>query len=410
MIPDTVNTIKKFGVAQRILQGDATLHEFFLTNIYYPPGSVFYVVDEAGIYLGSLTMDMLPAKGEMIFSNPTLAELCGQERGLYVNDEITPQDLLIVIDHNRKLLEIPAVGKNKKLTAIIDLHKFMSSAQGELKSFDHGIFSWSFDKQINNHLGPLNAYENNVFSQTGEDGIIVEILNRIGMKNKYAVEFGGWDGVYLSNIRNLIVNHGYGGMFIEGDPERSAECRENYKEYKNVTSACGFVGFVQNKKLDQFLAEDNAPVDFDFLVIDIDGFDYHIWDSLKKYKPRIVMIEINPTIHNDIMYINPRTEEHFMGTSAAAMVALGHTKGYELVCCTAFNCIFVRAEEYEKVGITDNRLNTLRNEDSYCCGKYWQTFDAKIQYKGFPTFVWHSGPDGKHIPFASPTHEFTLKR
>ena len=29
---NTVNIIKKFGVAQRILQGDATLHKLFLTQ------------------------------------------------------------------------------------------------------------------------------------------------------------------------------------------------------------------------------------------------------------------------------------------------------------------------------------------------------------------------------------------
>ena len=53
--------------------------------------------------------------------------------------------------------------------------------------------------------------------------------------------------------------------------------------------------------LKSLLQRHEIPFDFDFLSIDIDGADYHIWKSLgKEYRPLVVCIEFNPTIPNDI--------------------------------------------------------------------------------------------------------------
>lgn len=55
----------------------------------------------------------------------------------------------------------------------------------------------------------LNEFASNVTSQFGEDGIIEKILEVIGDANRWCVEFGASDGVYLSNTYNLIKNKGY---------------------------------------------------------------------------------------------------------------------------------------------------------------------------------------------------------
>jgi hypothetical protein len=58
-------------------------------------------------------------------------------------------------------------------------------------------------------LTPLAAYSKNIYSQCGEDGIIEEILTRIGRvlpSDNWCVEFGAWDGVQWSNTCNLIRN------------------------------------------------------------------------------------------------------------------------------------------------------------------------------------------------------------
>ena len=44
------------------------------------------------------------------------------------------------------------------------------------------------------HQLPLSAYEYSVFSQNGEDGILLYLLSCIGVKNHYMVEIGIQDG------------------------------------------------------------------------------------------------------------------------------------------------------------------------------------------------------------------------
>ena len=62
----------------------------------------------------------------------------------------------------------------------------------------------------------LLDYKVDVFSQSGEDGIIQKILEIIPDKNNWSAEFRAWDGVYLSNVVDLIKNTGYSAVLIEG--------------------------------------------------------------------------------------------------------------------------------------------------------------------------------------------------
>jgi len=67
----------------------------------------------------------------------------------------------------------------------------------------------------------LNSFYKNIFSQFGEDGIIEEILNRLGRNSdKLCCEFGAWDGSHLSNVYNLILNKNFKGILIEADPKK----------------------------------------------------------------------------------------------------------------------------------------------------------------------------------------------
>ena len=72
---------------------------------------------------------------------------------------------------------------------------------------------------MTNTLKMVNEYGKKIYSQFGEDGIINEILNRLKNDNldKYCVEFGARDGVSDSNTYNLIKNHNYKAVLIEGD-------------------------------------------------------------------------------------------------------------------------------------------------------------------------------------------------
>lgn len=63
---------------------------------------------------------------------------------------------------------------------------------------------------------PLLQYQNNIYSQNGEDGIIAHIINILPHAEKrYCLELGAWDGKYLSNCFNLVKNFGCHCLFIE---------------------------------------------------------------------------------------------------------------------------------------------------------------------------------------------------
>jgi hypothetical protein len=188
----------------------------------------------------------------------------------------------------------------------------------------------------------LLEYRNNKYSQFGEDGIIEEICYRLGIKEGWFVEFGAWDGQHLSNTYNLLAHKGWQGVFIECDPEKYKALLHTKEAFpERLHTRCAMVGFEGESKLDNLLAKIPIPQDFELLSIDIDSYDWQVWNALEKYRPRIVIIECASAIPPGIYQIhNPPAS---VGASFTALVNLGRSKGYQLVCHTG-NCIFIRDE------------------------------------------------------------------
>jgi hypothetical protein len=149
----------------------------------------------------------------------------------------------------------------------------------------------------------LLAHASNVTSQNGEDGIIAKVLETIGDSTKWCVEFGAWDGRHLSNTFNLIASRGYSAVLIEGSKERFRELERTFKDDPKVRCVNAFVGFTAADGLDAILARAGIPKDFDVLSIDIDGNDYHVWKAVATYRPRVVVIEYNPTIPSAVDFV-----------------------------------------------------------------------------------------------------------
>ena len=79
-------------------------------------------------------------------------------------------------------------------------------------------------------------YDRKVFSQHGEDGVIAKIFEIIEPTTKYAVEFGVYDGLTISNTRELIVKHGRRSFQIEEHPQRAKRLAELYADNPKVTT------------------------------------------------------------------------------------------------------------------------------------------------------------------------------
>lgn len=229
----------------------------------------------------------------------------------------------------------------------------------------------------------------NVYSQYGEDGIIAAIFDEFEKQklklDRWCVEFGAWDGKHLSNTRNLIDN-GYSAILIEGDRKRFLQLEKDSMGTK-VTPINAFVGCPDS--LDLILSGTDTPINYDFCSIDIDGNDYHVWQAVEVYRPKVVCIEFNPTIATECIFVQDKNPKLFQGASLLAFVQLAKDKGYELVCTTETNAIFVTKELFGFLCIMDNHPATLRAETSMVTYLF-TGFDGTVFMRGGCYNPWHN--------------------
>lgn len=203
----------------------------------------------------------------------------------------------------------------------------------------------------------LSDYGYNVYSQFGEDGIIEQIFRVLGTSSKVCVEFGAWDGFYLSNTANLWTK-GWKGMLIEADKTKYKTLVQNVKKY-DCLCINAFVGCDGPNTLENILKQNGISGDIDLLSIDVDGDDYYILESLEKLKPRLIVCEFNPTIPPHIDLI-PEKGNYF-GCSPLSLVKLAETKGYRLIAVSDTNCFFVGDEDFNKFAAYETNLELLVN-------------------------------------------------
>jgi hypothetical protein len=219
------------------------------------------------------------------------------------------------------------------------------------------------------------------------------IVGQLPQRNCWCVEFGAWDGLVGSTSRQLILERNYSAVLIEGNRERFADLQTNYADRKQVITRNQFVGFTAADGLDAILAGTTAPMDFDFLTVDIDGNDYHVWNAVVKYRPKVVMIEFNPTIPPEVSFIQPANPHLNQGCSVAALVDLGKRKNYELIAVLGVNAFFVTAELFPLFGLADNRVETLWTQRD-CVTYFFTGYDGTVFLRGCQKLPWQ-----EHISF-----------
>ena len=217
---------------------------------------------------------------------------------------------------------------------------------------------------------PLSHFAHNTYSQYGEDGIVKEILSRLSLVtalDKWCVEFGAWDGMHLSNTYRLIKEEDYSAVLIEGDAKRHAQLCLNIPK-DNVIKVCQFVTLEGSSTLDAILAKTPIQKNFDFLSIDIDGCDFYILQSLKVFRPKVICIEYNPSIPNEVNFIQEPSFTIKHGASAQSLSELASRMDYQLVAVTNTNLIFVdRSFAQHVVGTDFPTLESLRDDSAMKC-------------------------------------------
>lgn len=232
----------------------------------------------------------------------------------------------------------------------------------------------------------FESHKFNIHSQCGEDGLIEYIQNKIGVKEGYFVEFGAWDGQHLSNCAYL-VDKNWKGCFIEGDVNRFKDLLARYRGNERIVAVNKFVSVTGENSLDSILTSIDAPRSIDVLSIDIDGYDYMVWDSLKEFEAKLVVIEFNPTIPANVVVIQDEIDDTCFGNSLAALWELALEKDYRLVAVTDWNALFVRNDccpesvlsGYKPWELKDNCFETY----------FYHGYNGQIKLSGNDGLVWH---------------------
>ena len=228
----------------------------------------------------------------------------------------------------------------------------------------------------------------NMYSQNGEDGVLLRLSNEldIAFSSSWCVDVGAYDGISYSNVRQFI-NQGSNAVMIEPSivggicepkfeqlkhlPEtfpnviafNYAVIPSSYSEedknqsinaIQNNDSNCGKKREekLEGMEIDEILDKTEIPEDYDVLNIDTDTCDHEIWQDHEKYKPKIVVIEIESSIPPD------STEQGENISSFSHSLKIAKEKGYSLVCHTG-NMIYVRNDLVDRLSIPKELINSV---------------------------------------------------
>jgi hypothetical protein len=227
----------------------------------------------------------------------------------------------------------------------------------------------------------LNVFEKKIFSQNGEDGVtmkLVELIytdsrnNSINNINKFYVEFGVENGKEC-NTRILREKYKWKGLQMDGSNE------DHNINLKNE--------FITKENVVELFRKYNVPEIINVLSVDIDFNDFYcLHEILKNYKCAIIICEYNAThLPNEdkvIIYEKNGMWDHtnYYGTSLLSLHKLAKKYNYSLVYCEnkGINAFFIHNDIIQHKQLKFMNMN-----------------DVEKIYK-YPKYG--NGPNGGHIP------------
>lgn len=194
----------------------------------------------------------------------------------------------------------------------------------------------------------LAPYELGVYSQNGEDGVLAEIVRRIGPGGREFVEFGVESGVE-GNCVALADVLGWSGLFMETDDAHARALAAKYRGSPRVRTA---QARITAENVDDLFARNGVSAEPDVLSVDVDGNDLWIWKALTHARPRVVVIEYNAALDHDRPLVQPYDPDwtwrgtDWYGASLGALELVAAEKGYALVHTdlTGVNAFFIRTD------------------------------------------------------------------
>ncbi|HEO71879.1 MAG TPA: hypothetical protein ENN80_11505 [Candidatus Hydrogenedentes bacterium] len=219
---------------------------------------------------------------------------------------------------------------------------------------------------------PLNQHELKVFSQNGEDGILLYLFSLVGVTDRRFIEFGVGDGMEC-NGAHLAIHCGWHGLMMDCVESNIACARSFYAERLGPAAPAIELAscFITAENVNETFRSHGFEGEIDLLSIDIDGNDYWVWKAIDCVTPRVVVVEYNAclgftdpiTVTYDPTF--NRFEKHpsllYFGASLSALTKLAQAKGYLLAGCDqhGVNAFFVRED------VAAGKLEALTPEQAF---------------------------------------------
>ena len=200
----------------------------------------------------------------------------------------------------------------------------------------------------------LSQYEQSLYSQNGEDGVLAKIFQLLPPTSYYCVELGAFDGITGSNTY-LLRLQGWDCLLLD----RAYEMPE-YKLRKE---------FITAENINQLFEQYEVPYEFGLLSIDVDYNDFHLWNALdSKYRPAVVVVEYNATYLSEedkVVKYYPfycGDGSDYFGASIQACYRLGKSKGYSLIYAeqAGRHLFFVRDDLIQEYGLIFKDMNEVK--------------------------------------------------
>lgn len=226
----------------------------------------------------------------------------------------------------------------------------------------------SQENRKTSHKNPFVSYGRKTFSQSDEDGLTVEIIERLNILNGNFIEFGVGNGMENNTLLLLALN--WKGFWFGGK-------KLAFETSKSTKLTFGKVWITKENIAELYSKALKKLESIDLVSLDLDGNDYYFIEELlvKNFTPKIFIIEYNSKFIPPIEFIIDYSPEHnwqgddYFGASLTSFNSLFEKFGYTLICCnsgTGCNAFFVRNEFIDLFPEIPTNL-----KDKYSSPFYW---------------------------------------
>ena len=234
---------------------------------------------------------------------------------------------------------------------ILELRRFRS-VEDRIASIERAVYRGVSADQT------IHDWEISIWSQNGEDGILLNLFSRIGATSRRFLEFGCGTGLEC-NSANLALEFGWSGLLLDANATHIKKARTFFDNRLGADARRVQLraSFVTPENINDLLGEVTPEgCDLDLLFIDVDSIDYWIWDAVDGFRPRVVVCEYNASFGpKRSVTVTPRDgfdpfTKHpsgfYHGVSLAALRKLATSRGYQLIGCDSagVNAFFVRRD------------------------------------------------------------------